>query len=102
MQLLDGFRLFLDAESVVEFVEETAKRDAEGQLDQLCLAEILFQPGEERVGDAAWPLPGANRVFDDKLVPLVEFRVVAVIEDAFDAGGETPSTTRNGVWCATQ
>src|SRR5260370_12641208 len=84
---MGGFGLFLDGECVVEFIEEGAERDAQGELDQLGLAEILMQSGEERVGDAVRPLPRGNRVFDDELVPFVEFRVVAVIEDPFDAGG---------------
>src|SRR5260370_26162561 len=95
---LDGFGLFIDAECVVEFIEEAAERDAQGELDQLGLAEILMQSGEERVGDAVRPLPRGNRVFDDELVPFVEFRVVAVIEDPFDAGGrDTPANQERRV-----
>jgi len=84
---LGGFGLFLDAECVVEFIEEAAERDAQGQLNQLSLAEAFPKPGEERIGNAVRPLPRGDRVFDDDLVPVVEFRVVAVIENPFDAGG---------------
>ena len=62
------------------------KSYAQGELDQLCLAEMRFKSGEERFGYAVRPLPGGNRVFDDELVPFVEFRMVAVIEYPFDAG----------------
>ena len=89
---------FLYAECVVEFIEETAERDAQGQLDQLGLAEMRFKSGEQRVGDAARPLPRGNRVFDGKLVPLVEFWVVAVIEYPFDAGArDTLDNEERGV-----
>src|SRR5712691_7591395 len=72
---LAGFRLFLDLQRVVEFVEEAAERDAQGQFDDLCLAEMLAQPREEGVRDTAGLLPGGDRVFDDQLIDLVELRV---------------------------
>ena len=50
---------------------------AQGELDQLCLAEIRFKSGEERFGYAVRPLPRGNRVFDDELVPFVEFAIAA-------------------------
>ena len=83
-ELLDGFGLFLDAERVVEFVEKAAERDAQGQLDQLSLAEMRFKSGEQRVGNAVRPLPRRDRVCDDELVSVVEFRVIAVFENPFD------------------
>src|SRR4051795_2197683 len=74
-----GCRFFLDAERVVEFVEEAAERNAQGQLDDLRFAEIAAHPLEERVGDVVRPFPSSDRVFDDELVSRVEFWVVPVI-----------------------
>jgi hypothetical protein len=80
--------LFLDAERVVEFVEETAERDAQREFDNLRLAEIFPEPSEQRVGNAMRMFPGGDRILDRKLVPLVEFWVVAaVIEDMVGPGG---------------
>src|SRR5712675_3111845 len=86
-QPLDGFGFLLDPERVVEFVEEAAEGDAQGQLDDLSFAEMAAEPGEEGIGNAVRVFPGGDRVFDDELVALVEFRVVAVIENAIDTGG---------------
>ena len=51
---------------------------------------MAAEPGEESIGNAVRVLPGGDRVFDGELVPLVEFRVVAVIENAIDTGGRDP------------
>jgi len=51
---------------------------------------MAAEPGEESIGYAVRVLPGGDCVFDDELVPVVEFRVIAVIEDANDAGGRDP------------
>jgi len=90
LQPFDGFRFLLDPERVVEFVEEAAEGDAQRQLDDLGFAEMAAEPGEESIGNAVRVLPGGDRVFDDELVALVEFRVVAVIENAIDTGGRDP------------
>src|SRR5439155_25374939 len=79
---LGGFGLLLDLERVVELVEEAAERDAQRQFDDLRLAEMLAQPREEGVRDAAWLVPGGDRVLDDEPVYRVEFRVVLVSEEA--------------------
>src|SRR6185312_1664337 len=39
-----GARLVLDIESIVEFIEKSAKRNAQGQFDDLRLAEHRAQP----------------------------------------------------------
>jgi hypothetical protein len=80
--------LFLDPQRVVEFVEETAERDAQREFDNLRLAEIFPEPSEQRVGNAMRMFPGGDRILDRKLVPLVEFWVVAaVIKDMVGPGG---------------
>ena len=86
LQPLAGFGFLLDPERVVEFVEEAAEGDAQGQLDDLRFAEMAAQSREQSVGDTGRPFPRRDRVFDDELVPFVEFRMVAVIEYPFDAG----------------
>jgi hypothetical protein len=48
-----GFALFLDAERVVEHVEEAAERNLQPQLYDLSLTEMTAQPAEQRLGDAA-------------------------------------------------
>ena len=42
--------------------------------------------GKEGVADPARSFPGGDRIFDDELVPIIELRVVMVIEDAVDTG----------------
>src|SRR5207247_10786136 len=81
-QKLGGFGFRLDLDRVVELVEEAAERDAQRQFDDLRLAEMLAQTKEEGVRDAAWLVPGGDRVLDDEPVDLVEFRVVLVSEEA--------------------
>src|ERR1700730_2568570 len=91
LQPLDGFGfLLLDPERVVEFVEEVAEGDAQGQFDDLGFPEMAAEPGEESIGYAVRVLPGGDCVFDDELVRVVEFRVIAVIEDAIDTVGPGP------------
>ena len=51
---------------------------------------MAAEPSEEGIGNAVRVFPGGDRVFDDELVSLVEFRVVAVIENAIDTGGRDP------------
>jgi hypothetical protein len=51
---------------------------------------MAAEPGEESIGYAVRVLPGADCVFDDELARPVEFRVVAIVEDAIDAGGRDP------------
>ena len=46
-----GAVLDLDFEGFVQAVEETGKADADGQLDDLGIRELFFQPGEQRVGN---------------------------------------------------
>src|ERR1700738_2755393 len=90
LQLLDGFGFLLDPERVVEVVEEAAEGDVQGQFDDLGFPEMAAEPGEESIGYAVRVLPGGDCVFDDELVRVVEFRVIAVIEDANDAGRRDP------------
>src|SRR5262249_37933681 len=42
-----GLRLLFDLQRIVELVEEAAQRDAQGQFDDLRLAEMLSQPDEQ-------------------------------------------------------
>src|SRR5689334_24183468 len=76
----DRLRLFLDLQRVVELVEKAAQRDAQGQLDDLRLAETRPQAIEQRVRDAVRVLPGGDRIFDDEPVGVVEFGMIAVVE----------------------
>src|SRR5271155_2390293 len=80
-QALGRLRLRLDLQRVVVLVEETAQRDAQRQFDDLRLAEMLAQPQEQRVRDAARIFPGGDRVLDDKLVLFVELGVILIIEE---------------------
>src|SRR5204863_119699 len=77
--------LLLDPQRVVELVKEAAQRDAEGQFDDLRLAEMPPEASEQLVRDAVGALPGGDRIFDDELVGIVELRMIAVIEETVGA-----------------
>src|SRR3546814_6283222 len=86
-QLFDAlgrFRLFLDLERVVELVEEAAERDAQRQLDDLRLGEVLAQPLEHGVAQAVGRVPGGDRILDHQLVDGVELGMVLILEQPVD------------------
>ncbi len=79
--------LLVDLQRVVEAVEEAAERDAQGELDDLGLAEAGAQAIEERLADALRVVGDGDRVLDDEAIDIVELGMVAVVEDAIGALG---------------
>jgi hypothetical protein len=82
----DGGLGHLNLKNIIEAVEGTAERDPPCQLDDLWLAEMPAEAGENLVPRPAPVVRNRGAVLDHQLVDVVEFGMVRVVEEALRPG----------------
>src|SRR6185503_1794551 len=78
--------LKVELQDVVEAVEGAAQGRAPCHLDDLRLAEMLLEAGEDLIARSVPIVGNSDRILDDELVDRVELGVILVVEQPRRAG----------------